>query len=224
MTKKNASKRARRGRRPQKLSTDFTLFKGPEKKETLTFYSASNLTTSFEQLLNGVAQGTDYNQRVGNVIKLSDLEINVYALSHASATVPTLIRWAIVVDRQCSGNAMTYSQVFDTLGGTVDPTFALRNTQDWEDRFIILAEERFCAPLNAGGVSGPMAVFHKKLNLASLMGQLAGTKYSSTGSTVASIATNSIYFVAAPSSQAAFADATNFPKISFNAKLRYQDP
>jgi len=200
-----------------------TFFKGPEKKETLTFYSATNLTTSFEQLLCGIAQGTDYNQRVGNVIRLSDLEINMYALSHASATVPTLIRWAIVVDRQCSGNAMTYSQVFDTLGGTVDPTFALRNTQDWEDRFLILAEGRFCAPLNTGGVSGPMGEFHRKFNLASLMGNLAGVKYSSTGSTIASIATNSIYFVAAPSSQAAFADPTNFPKLSFNCKLRFTD-
>lgn len=197
-------------------------FRGPEKKETLTFYSATNLTTSFEQLLSGIAQGADYNQRVGNVIRLSSLEISVFASSHASATIPTAIRWALVVDRQCNGNALTYSQVFDTLGGAIDPIFALRNTQDWEDRFLVLCEERMVLPINAGGVPGS-GVVHRNMNLASLMGGMAGIKFSSTGSTVASIATNSIYFVAAPSSQAAYADGTYFPKISFNCRLRFTD-
>ena len=197
-------------------------FRGPEKKETLTFYSATNVTTSFEQLLCGIAQGTDYNQRVGNVIRLSTLELNVYALSHASATVPTVIRWALVVDRQANGSALTFASVFDTLGGTVDPVFALRNTQDWEDRFLVLCDERMCLPLNAGGTPGPSSI-HRQINLAALMGSMAGIKFSSTGNTIASIATNSIYFVAAPSSQSAFADATNFPKLSFNCRLRFTD-
>lgn len=218
----NKSKRSRRQKSP-KLSKELAFFRGPEKKETLTYYSQTNLSTSFEQLLSGIAQGTDYNQRIGNVIRLSELEISLYALSHASATVPTMIRWAIVADRQCNGAALTYSQVYDTLGGSVDPTLAFRNTQDWEDRFMILHEERGFLPLNSGGLPVPVTSFHRKINLASAMGSLAGIKFSSTGGTVVSIATNSLYFICAPSSQAAFADGTNLAKLTFNCKLRFTD-
>lgn len=173
--------------------------------------------------MSGISQGTDYNNRIGNVIKLEELELSVYALSSTAATVPTLIRWAVVVDKQSNGVAPTYSQVYDTLGGTVDPTLAFRNTQDWEDRFIILWEERGVLPLNAGGVSSPLSSFHKKMNLAQMLGPMAGIKFSSTGGTIASIATNALYFIAAPSSQSSFADGTNVARITFNAKLRYSD-
>ncbi len=213
---------SRRGR-SQKMSKELAFFRGPEKKELVTFYSQANIVTSFEQLVSGIGQGTDYNQRVGNVVRLTELEISLYALSHASATVPTMIRWALVVDRQCNGSACTYGQVYDTVGSTVDPTLAFRNTQDWEDRFMILHEERGFLPLNSGGLPVPVASFHKKINLASVMGSLAGIKFSSTGSTVASIATNAVYFICAPSSQGAFCDGTNLAKITFNCKLRFTD-
>jgi len=173
-------------------------------------------------LLNGIPTGTDYNGRIGNVIRLHELEINLILASSQSAVRPSWVKWALVVDRQSNGSACTYAQVYDTNGGATDQLLATRNTQDWDNRFMILHEETHQIPIVAGGAVITLTPHHR-FNLSAMMGNLSGVKYSSTGSTIASIASNGIFLIYTASGQAGFAENTNLPIISFNTKLRYSD-
>jgi len=190
-----------------------------ETKRNGVYQSQTQMITNGQNLLNGIAQGDTEITRDGKKINMNGLQINV-AVAPASATaVPTYGWWAVILDRQPNGSALTPAGVYDTTG-SVDLMLAVRNVDNLK-RYKVLKREDFVV----GTIDdGCYPKFEEYIDLKkALLDVDRNVRYSGTGSTIASISTNSLYFVWAVSGQANFAEGTNYPYITMNAVLKYTD-
>lgn len=89
--------------------------------------------------LINIAEGTDFNQRVGRKVKLMYIQYDLIVTSTAVAplpVVPTGYNFHIVLDRQPNNSLATIGQVLDT---TVTPAVsAMKNIGQYAERFKIL--------------------------------------------------------------------------------------
>lgn len=209
------------GRR-RRLSAKAAIFAGPERKQLETYNSTGALTVAAEYLCNGIAEGGTAITREGRVVKFGSLEVKWGLSQQAAQTDPTLVSWAVVLDRapNSSGSNIAWGTVFDTSIVT-DAALAFKNTSVWEARFKILRRGMVVVGIPSGG----NAVVHGDIfiNLAKEMEKEdSGAKYSGTGATITSIATNALYFMMCPTGQTTFADGTA-PQITVATKLRFTD-
>lgn len=93
-------------------------------------------------LINTIQQGTGYNQRIGNIVRLKSLSIKL-AYTQAGVNQPSidLTRVAIVYDRQPTGNYVTYEDIFQQqyTSGT-GSTSTCHPNYNFIHRFVIIRD------------------------------------------------------------------------------------
>ena len=118
---------------------------------------ASSSTGVFTSLLgglaasgDGVARGTGPSERIGTLIFISDILINLKLLQSArNSSENGLMRVMLLCDTQCNGAVPTLAEVLETTGA--QDTLAHKNLANTE-RFRVLYDESFVlAPGAAGG-------------------------------------------------------------------------
>lgn len=151
-------------------------------------------------LLNGIANGTDENSRIGNQILSKDLEMRFNLAKHASATT-VFHRFVVFVDKEADGTTPTSAELFENTNYLQSPF-----NNDNRDRFIILWDMK--VPL---WTEKPILMWKKyvKLNFH--------IHFTGTTSAEADVQNNSIYMVRVSD------QATNTSSLSFNSKLQYYD-
>lgn len=153
--------------------------------------AAAPSTTGTLTLLNGVATGTDYNQRIGRSIFMTELELRLAYEpdTAASATAGDTIRTLVVYDMQASGAAPTTAAILQSADYTEPYQVNSR------DRFLILYDD--AVPLSAytytaGALSaGDPAMYFSDESIP----LSCTTTYSGTGATISSITTGSLYLL-----------------------------
>ena len=186
---------------------------GPERKkyDNLVATTAVNTGTPFiASLTSAIAQGTAYNQRVGDRIKLKsvDLEMNVSTVVGASVTTlqanQVFMDVAIVWDKQPDAAVPGVTSIF-----TSSATNLTFSTVANLERFHILRRWNVCLDL-AQGLS-QIIKDHIPLDLGARFPDATGSPTS-----------NDIYVVAITPN--ATASATNVaPSISYVARVSYTD-
>lgn len=162
--------------------------------------SSSYTTTTAGQitLINGVAQGTDYNQRVGRESVMKSLYSR---MTFADATQINMVRLLYVYDKQCNG---VLPAITDILANA--SVYAPMNLNN-KDRFQTISDKVMVTSPN-----GPEVVFRKKYKKLNCI-----TTYSGTDATIASIATGAIYEI--------FIPVANIPTNAFvtYTRMRFAD-
>lgn len=153
-----------------------------------------NVTTSWQLfLVNGVAQGTDFNQRVGRKSSIKSVLFNGNAFPppviSANSAAGTYMRYVIIYDTQPnSGTLPTGTDIFVNN----DPNTAMNLNN--RDRFKVLMDVRkqmgsyTMSPAPALIAGSPQNAFwskYKKCNLETI--------FSGTAATLGSISTGAIY-------------------------------
>lgn len=128
----------------------------PEIKEFSYTSGLNNIVTGGQlYIVNQVAQGTNFVNRIGNHIRARALQVRYVVWPPASGTTSDDVRMIIVWDTQPNGaaNAVIYSATGDTpnsiLSNQVAPAIAFKNTGLAGDRFIILKDEMISVQNNA---------------------------------------------------------------------------
>lgn len=175
------------------------------------YTTAGNVTTTAGYaLLAAVAQGVDYNQRVGNSIRILGLDWRINAqYNSASSAITHNYRCVFGVDTQTDGALPTDSVMAE--GGSMTPFVPIPYIKDSPDRFAILHDE--VMELSPTVKTSMWSI--KKLE--DLVSQNLHTLYDGTGSTVASISRGSL-FICHVSDQ-----ATNAPLINITVRVFYED-
>lgn len=159
----------------------------------------------FFQLLNGVATGDNAISRDGSSIKLINLQMKLRIVN--SGTNVTQTRIMLVLDRQPNKAQFTLSDLTNVTSSTGD-VLALRNL-DYNKRFHIFYDK---VHLTDGIKQNQQYVeYFKPLEIK--------PRYEGTGSTIANITTNAIYFVAISNE----AVAANPPSITVSTRMRFID-
>lgn len=152
---------------------------GVELKDIDTSLAAAECsTTGAINLINGVAQGTDFNTRVGR--KFNMRSILVRGTIKVGAT-PTLAayRWMIVYDKQANGASAVITDILTAInmGGV--------NNLTNRDRFVVIADKK--GYVEAAGRGVVPIKFYKRCALETTNG--------GTSAAIGSIQTGALYFV-----------------------------
>lgn len=101
-----------------------------------TFSAVSLIPAGSVAVLNPIAEGTDFNQRVGRKVRSKYLQYDLGVVFVGGPTVPS--DWTIhfILDRAPNGTAGTVAQILDT--SIVPATYARKNIQLFQERFKIL--------------------------------------------------------------------------------------
>jgi hypothetical protein len=177
---------------------------------------AEATTTASITLLNGVATGTDFTNRIGRKINMKSLYLRVQMAPIDQVTSDTHVRMLVVYDMQPNGAAPAITDVLNTAS-TVDH-INLNN----RDRFKILVDK--CVPIGANVNTATQAysngknVYYIKKYLNLNLKGCSEVLYSGTGSTIASIATGSIYFL-----YFSGVAAGNGTQVTWSSRIRFSD-
>jgi hypothetical protein len=122
-------------------------FKGPNHKYINSVYGAISLNPTFSApglfLLNGVAQGTSENTRVGRLARLKWLDIDMYIENTAAAVANGIseLRVYIVAETTCLGSALSPSQFF--VDNTIFSSTSQRDrTNRNASRYVVLFDSK----------------------------------------------------------------------------------
>lgn len=147
-----------------------------------------NVTTTGDfELLNGLASGSDYNQRVGRRIEMDYLELkgDFFYASTTLAHPADMIRFLIVYDKQPNGAAPAVTDVLN--GANADAFDNINNL----GRFEILKDIVWTLPQVPASTTSP--VYFPRIKWKVPIKR--STQYSGTGATIASIASGSLYLL-----------------------------
>lgn len=165
-------------------------------------------TTGTLVLLNGLTQGTNLTDRVGNSIKMSSIMLEGF-LALNSVALYDYVNVSLVLDRQPNGVQPAYTQIYDIGTG---PASLGQRSKFTVDRFKVL--KSWDIPLSQNGEQ--MKKFHCYLKLPS--GTDSHTKYNNANfGTIADISTNAVYLVFAGNA------TSNFSFISYFSRIRFVD-
>jgi len=161
-------------------------------------------TTTTITYASGIAQGTSSAGRIGDSIKVQNLQFLGRVVVNSSATF-SCIRILLIRDMECAGAAPAASDIFETVSGTVTN----RSPLNWTNRkrFSVLYDN-FLTLDTATAYSQPIR-FTDPLN--------KHINYRGTGSTVASAAEGSLFWVFVSD------EATNTPTVSTYLQLQFTD-
>lgn len=162
-------------------------------------------------LLNGVALGTDYTERIGRLVYMESVEFFFSAEPNTAGASPTgdAFRLMLVLDTQANGATPATA---DLLDGANYGEFLNQNNRN---RFLVLDERWVMCEANnyaAGNLTtgDPTFIIDKyEIPLG------FNTYYSGTGSTISNIQTNALWFFCI----SAYASW----KANFNAKVKFYD-
>jgi len=136
-------------------------------------------------LLNGVAQGTDYNQRLGREMVMRSLVLRGNVNIDIGTTTQDNFRCMVVYDRQCNGGQPAVTDILDDSVTTPQQTFAAMNLNN-RDRFTVVLDRMYA--LSSSGANAVIQLDeYRKLNTE--------VQFSGTGNTDASIQTGALWLV-----------------------------
>lgn len=164
------------------------------------------------QLVNGIAQGTDFNQRIGRQATMKSVLFNGnWYQSTTSSPLGCLGRAVVVYDAQPnSGSTPVWTDIF--AQADVNSPMNLNN----RDRFKVLMDIRksigptayTSGNITAGGWGSPWHSKYRKCNLETI--------FSGTGITLGSISTGAIYVCV-------ICDTTSAMSLNFYFRVRFTD-
>lgn len=178
----------------------------PELKSLDVAVNMAANTTGAVGLLNGLIQGTDFDERVGRQIQMVRLELQLLDYVTGGTGVDQFHRIMVVRDKQANGVALGVTDVLNAANVTSGLNLDNRH------RFVVMYDET--AYLNASAEPQSARVLHRDVNINSLT-----TYDSGVAGTVADINTNSLYLIVVGSA-AAGAEAGS---VAGNARLRFYD-
>lgn len=159
----------------------------PEIKHVDTAITGDVNTTPVVTLLNGVAQGNDENDRIGNRIKMTGVDIRLQVTNEQSVKDRlSQMRMLLVYDTQTNGTALTTTDVLDAV--------TLESQQNWDKNSRLQVIFDSVRALNTfGGSATTVDVYHwfyrKQFTLDHYV------RYNGSGATVSSITWGSLYFI-----------------------------
>lgn len=163
-------------------------------------------------LFNGVASGTDFNQRIGRKITMKSLYLRftLNPIATASAPVGDIVRVMMIYDTQANGALPSVTDVLVTANWQ-----AAMNLNN-RDRFKVLYDKFINMPANtytAGALTAgsPTQKYLSKFKQCSLE-----VVYSGTAATIGSIATGAVYTLVISS-------ANNVSNINLDIRTRFID-
>lgn len=209
-SKYSGSRRWRNYRRgATQLYRDVMMLKGlinVEKKFIDNTISASAISsTGATSLMNGVAQGTDNINRVGDSIKMVSIMIEGYVTLHASAT-SDYIRLALVLDKQPNAALGAYTDIYQTSTPQAPRHYLT------VDRYVVLKEFRL--DLDSNGKQLAKFSHYTKIPVNSKDHHV---KFNGTGATIGSIYTNSLLLAVCGT------QATNTSTLNAIVRIRFVD-
>lgn len=164
---------------------------GPELKTIDTIASSQSLSTAGTLiLLNGVAQGDDYNTRDGRKIIMKSINLKVYVSNIVNAIADgDLMRVMVLYDSQSNGAAPTAGNILQTVSALAPMNL------DNRTRFKVLFDKwqkingfnYSGGVLTAGTYTPPLFKLYKKLML--------DVQFSGTTAAIGSISCGSIYLL-----------------------------
>lgn len=159
-------------------------------------------------LVNGIAQGTDYNNRVGRRFLMKKIQINLEINPGVAQTVAEQGRVLVVYDNQSNGAAPAIGDIL-----SISSTTSFMNLNN-RDRFKVIWDKRYKCPVVAATNNSEFIQIDQYFRKCALEVTNSGT-----GATVGSIATGGLYVIGLSDGNT----ATQVPTISFNCRIRYQD-
>lgn len=142
-------------------------------------------------LLNGVATGTDFTQRIGRKTLWKSIFLRIFFLPTNTVPAPSadVIRVMLIYDSQANGTAPVITDILTV--GTYESPMNLNNRDRFRiiaDRFVMMGANNYTTgALVAGSPQAKMVQVYKKISLESI--------YSGTGGTIASIQSGAFYLV-----------------------------
>lgn len=130
-------------------------------------------------LCNGVAQGTDYNQRIGRKFTMRSIYVRAATFTQGAAPLPDLARLMLVFDCQANGAALTITDVLTAVSTTA------ANNLNNRDRFKVIMDK-----VLANSPNGPENVFRKTFRKGFWEVINSGTT-----NAIGSIQSGSLYFI-----------------------------
>lgn len=184
-----------------------------------------NPTPSFG-VLNAIAQGTGFYERLGSQIKMWSLSCQLVLTSNSTnpTDVPKELRVAIVYDRQTNNALPNITDIFSSYPASGAPYIDVTKSgvnPTYRDRFLILYDERRTLPTtkDGAGTTGTYENYNNSLvfkKFIKLSGALA--TYSASPAAIASIRTGALYIVTISDSTA----PTTW-SMTGELRLRYTD-
>jgi len=161
-------------------------------------------------LLNAMAQGPDFDERIGNKIVMKSVEWRM-RLSNIAAEgcYRTPVRLLFVYDRQANGAALTGAMVLDAFSTTSLKLVANR------DRFLILRDELIDWNTFGAGIAGDSGVDEVQIQRKGFI-PLKGlpTTYNAAAAAIGSVTTGSLYALIV-------GGTTSNMNMVLNTRLRY---
>jgi hypothetical protein len=175
-----------------------------ERKFTDNTVAVAALLAPSLLLVNGVATGTDYNNRIGREIAMK----SVYLRLSGANTVDQIaaLRIMIVYDKQPNGTLPAITDIL-TAADTISP-----NNLNNKDRFITLSDQE--RQISTAADRGFTHVVYKKVGLP--------VQFSGTNATIASISTGAVYLILIPILLSSGASTANFT-VGYNLRTRFTD-
>lgn len=205
----------RRRMAPLRTGGFYGLWNGRRADELKTIDSTATTditTTGLVNTINGVAAGTDYNNRIGRKIMMRSLllRVTLQPINTINAPVGEAVRVIVFYDTQTNGVLPTIAQLLQN--GQFDDPLNLDN----RDRFRIIMDKLIPmnpVTYNAGTLTGgaPVVKTMTKYRKFRLEGIFSGT-----GSTVGSIATGGIFI-------AYISKNGTLTNITWDSRVRFVD-
>lgn len=155
-------------------------------------------------LVNGVATGTDYNNRIGRETAMKSIYLRLTGSNTVDQTAA--LRIMLVYDKQPNGVLPAITDVL-TAADILSP-----NNLNNKDRFITLSDQD--KQISTAGDRGFTHVVYKKVGLP--------CQFSGTGATIASISTGAVYIILIPILTSSGAVTGNFA-VGYNVRTRFTD-
>lgn len=158
---------------------------------------------------SSIEQGTDYNDRVSNMILVKSIRIKAYVASNTSAaTDPTVFRLLLIVDRKNQGSDPTMAELLQSTTYTISGLPNVANA----DRFWFVLDKRIVLEPNTTSGRGAVIDYYHSFK------KPLKVQYRGTTSGVASADKNAIYLVYATNT------STYNPTIQGYIRIKYQNP
>lgn len=166
-------------------------------------------TTGTIVLINGVIQGTDYNQRVGRIFLMKSIYLRAKFTNDSATVSPLTFRAMIVLDSQTNGALPAITDILNAV--TTTSTNNLNN----RDRFKVLMDKTFSPTPSARTVAiTEQEVFKKWYKKCSYEVVNGGT-----AATVGSIQTGGLYVIFLTDVAAGTGDGV----VTYSTRVRFID-
>lgn len=182
-------------------------------KDTVNFLNVRTPTVgvTVPQLINGVAEGSDFTQRVGRKVTWSSITMRWRAVISPTTPWPANVRAMLVYDRQPNGVMPFISDIINIGGsGAIDDT-SLNNLNN-RDRFWVIMDKTLSISPN-----GPEIQFRKKFKRVN-----TNTQYKGITSAIDDISSGGFYLLFIPDSFSGQTDALA-ARVAYSVRMKFVD-